>query len=57
MKIIKQISKEIAIKLNKEYSIPFGYGGISSTGKENGRHKYYICENEKNLNLVKKLSK
>ena len=57
MKIIKQISKEIAIKLNKEYHVPFGYGGISSTGKENGRHKYYICESEKNLNLVKKLSK
>ena len=57
MKIIKQISKEIAIKLNKEYGIPFGYGGISSTGKENGRHKYYICENEKNLNLIKKLLK
>ena len=33
------ISKEIAHKLNKEFGVPFGENGISSTGKENGRHK------------------
>ena len=32
--IIIQISKENAHKLNKEFGVPFGYEGISSTGKE-----------------------
>ena len=51
------ISKEIAHKLNKEYGVPFGESGISSTGKFNGRHKYYLCESSKNLSLLKKLEK
>ena len=51
------ISKEIAHKLNKEFGVPFGENGISSTGKENGRHKYYLCESRKNLSLLKKLEK
>ena len=51
------ISKEIAHKLNKEFGIPFGENGISSTGKLNGRHKYYLCESRKNLSLLKKLEK
>ena len=54
---IKLISKEIAHKLNKEFDVPFGENGISSTGKENGRHKYYLCESRKNLSLLKKLEK
>ena len=55
--IIIQISKEIAHKLNKEFGVPFGENGISSTGKGNGRHKYYLCESRKNLSLLKKLEK
>ena len=55
--IIILITKEQALKLNKEYGIPFGYEGISSTGKENGRHKYYLCENKENLSLLKKVEK
>ena len=51
------ISKEIAHKLNKEFGVPFGENGISSTGKLNGRHKYYLCESHKNLSLLKKLEK
>ena len=51
------ITKEQALKLNKEYGVPFGYEGISSTGKLNGRHKYYLCESRKNLSLLKKLEK
>ena len=51
------ISKEIAHKLNKEFGVPFGENGISSTGKLNGRHKYYLCESNKNLSLLKKLEK
>ena len=30
---------------------------ISSTGKLNGRHKYYLCESRKNLSLLKRLEK
>ena len=56
MKIILLISKQTALKLNK-MGVPFGYEGISSTGKLNGRHKYYLCENEKNLSLLAKLEK
>ena len=56
MKIIL-ISKEIAHKLNKEFGVPFGENGISSTGKLNGRHKYYLCESRKNLSLLKRLEK
>ena len=54
---IIKISKENAHKLNKEFGVPFGENGISSTGKLNGRHKYYLCESRKNLSLLKKLEK
>lgn len=57
VKIILLISKELAHKLNKEYGVPFGENGISMTGKLNGRHKYYICENKRNLSLLEKLEK
>ena len=49
------ISKEIAHKLNKEFGVPFGENGISSTGKENGRHKYYLCESNKNKEFLSKV--
>nr|DAZ80777.1 MAG TPA: hypothetical protein [Caudoviricetes sp.] len=56
MKIILLISKQTALKLNK-MGIPFGYEGISSTGKLNGRHKYYLCESARNLSLLRKVEK
>ena len=49
------ISKEIAHKLNKEFGVPFGENGISSTGKLNGRHKYYLCESSKNKEFLSKV--
>ena len=48
------ISKEVAHKLNKEFGVPFGEGGISLTVKINGRHKYYVCESRKNLEALRK---
>ena len=53
--IIILISKEIAHKLNKEFSVPFGESGIS-TSKTNHK-KYYLCESRKNLSLLKKVEK
>ena len=53
--IIILISKEIAHKLNKEFDVPFGENGIS-TSKTNHK-KYYLCESRKNLSLLKKLEK
>ena len=35
--------------------MPFGENGISSTGKENGRHKYYLCESSKNKEFLSKV--
>ena len=49
------ISKEIAHKLNKDFCVPFGENGIS-TSKTNHK-KYYLCESRKNLSLLKKLEK
>ena len=49
------ISKAIAHKLNKDFGVPFGENGISSTGKENGRHKYYLCESSKNKEFLSKV--
>ena len=53
--IIILISKEIAHKLNKEFGVPFGENGIS-TSKTNHK-KFYLCESRKNLSLLKKLEK
>ena len=55
MKIIKQISKEIALKLNKEYGVPFGYEGISTSKTKHKKH--YLCENKRNLSLLEQLGK
>ena len=54
--IILLISKGTAHKLNK-LGVPFGENGISSTGKLNGRHKYYLCESARNLSLLRKVEK
>ena len=49
------ISKEIAHKLNKDFGVPFGENGISSS--KTNHKKYYLCESRKNLSLLKKLEK
>lgn len=43
------ISKEIAHRLNKECNVRFGDNGISATGMNNGRRRYYLCESEWNI--------
>lgn len=53
--IIKLISKEIAHKLNKEFGVPFGDDGISTS--KTSHKKFYLCESRKNLSLLKKLEK
>lgn len=54
-KIILLISKELAHKLNKEYGVKFGEGGISTSKT---RHKkYYLCERQKNMIALEKATK
>ena len=58
MKVVKNIlliSKEIAHKLNKEFGVPFGDDGISTS--KTSHKKFYLCESRKNLSLLKKLEK
>ena len=53
--IILLISKELAHKLNKEYGVKFGEGGISTSKT---RHKkYYLCERQKNMIALEKATK
>ena len=47
-----QIAKEVAQKLNKEYGVPYGEGGISRSGT---RRKYYLCESKGNLKALRQL--
>ena len=55
VKIILLISKELAHKLNKEYGVKFGEGGISTSKT---RHKkYYLCERQKNMIALEKATK
>ena len=54
VKIILEISKKLAIKLNKEYKVPFGENGISTS--KTSHKKYYICESKRNKDLLAKLS-
>ena len=49
-----QISKEEAMQLNGQYRIPFGENGIMIT-RSNRRHKYYLCELEKNIRCFNKV--
>ena len=53
--IIILISKDIAHKLNKEFGVPFGENGISTS--KTSHKKYYLCESRKNLSLLKKAEK
>ena len=58
MKVVKKIipiSKKTAHKLNKEYGVPFGYEGIS-TSKTKSK-KYYLCTSKRNLSLLSKIEK
>lgn len=52
-----KISKDVAHKLNRDYGVPFGEGGISHTYSGKSR-TYYLCEREKNMksyhNLITK---
>ena len=55
-RILIKISKEIAHELNSNYGVPFGENGISHT-LGNGRKKtYYLCESDKNMQTLKKLT-
>lgn len=49
-----QISKEEAMQLNEQYNVPFGENGITLT-RSNRRHKYYLCELEKNIRCINKI--
>lgn len=53
--VILLISKELAHKLNKEYKIPFGEGGISTSKTKH--KKYYLCECQKNMIALEKATK
>ena len=45
-----RVSKEAALKLNKEYGIKFGENGLS---KPHGHHKhYFLAETERNLRTL-----
>jgi hypothetical protein len=48
VKIILLINKKETEFLETK-GVHFGENGISSTGKVNGRHKYYLCESSKNM--------
>lgn len=53
--IILLISKKLAHKLNKEYGVPFGEGGISTSKTKH--KKYYLCERHKNMIALEKATK
>lgn len=55
VKNIIPISKKTAHILNKEYGVPFGYEGIS-TSKTKSK-KYYLCTSKRNLSLLSKIEK
>lgn len=48
-----KISKQEAMKLNKEYKIPFGENGISHSWSKYTH--YYLCEGRKNLACLDKI--
>lgn len=53
--IILLISKKLAHKLNKEYGVKFGEGGISTSKTKH--KKYYLCERQKNMIALEKATK
>lgn len=54
-KDILLISKKTAQILNKKYGVPFGYEGISTS--KTSHKKYYLCESDRNLSLLKQVEK
>jgi len=53
---LKQISKEVAHRLNREFGIPFSCEeGISSSKTK--YKKYYLCESKRNMSCLYKLNK
>ena len=53
--IILLISKKLAHKLNKEYGVKFGEGGISTSKTKH--KKYYLCERQRNMIAYEKATK
>lgn len=53
---MKEISKSLAHKLNKEYGVPFKDGGISHSYSRNGKH-YYLCESRANMQKLREAIK
>lgn len=51
-----KISKEIAQKLNSNYGVPYGEGGISHTVGKGRKRTYYLCESVKNIQKLEKLT-
>jgi hypothetical protein len=52
MKLVK-ISKQEALKLNKDYGVPFGENGISHSWAK--YQHYYLCEGRKNIACLEKI--
>ena len=52
---ILSISKNEALKLNKEYNVPFGENGISHTYAK--YHHYFLCPSGYNLSALDKIRK
>lgn len=50
---LKEISKQEAHILNKNYGVPFGSYGISHSFTR--YKKYYLCESPKNMNALNKI--
>lgn len=50
-----RISKETALRLNKDYGVPFREGGISKTHTKHST--YYLCESEYNLTSLLKIDR
>lgn len=50
-----KISKSDAIKLNKDYGIPYGNNGISHT--VSNVRTYYLCESEYNMKMLRRIKK
>ena len=53
--IIILITKETAHKLNKDYNVPFGENGISTSKTK--YKKYYLCPSRQNVSLLRKVEK
>lgn len=46
-----RVSQEIALKLHKEFGVPFGEDGIIAPHSHHKNH-YYVTENEQNMRKI-----